>query len=81
MNELSRREFFQYLTLRAVHRAQKSIAKATRAFDAATPETAGRAPCARCYARFDPDEHEILCSACREYEEKQRALFEQITPR
>ncbi len=76
MDALSRREFIQYLTRRAVHTAHKSVARATRALDAPPPEPTGRAECARCYARFEPVEHEILCPACREREERQRGLLE-----
>ncbi|MBI3914871.1 MAG: hypothetical protein HY327_11890 [Chloroflexi bacterium] len=82
LNELSRREFFQYITQRAAQRAYKSIAKATRAVQAITPPAAAAgAQCARCYARFEPLDDELLCAACRENDAKQRALLEQLPPK
>jgi hypothetical protein len=81
MPELTRREFFQYLTLRALNRAQKTIGKTTRALDAAAPAPRGAAQCARCYARFEPQADEILCAVCRENDARQRALLEHLPPR
>ncbi len=38
-------------------------------------ETGSTRECARCYAPFAAEDHELLCPACLDSEEKQQALL------
>jgi len=80
MNDLSRRQFFSFLGVKAAESAQGvliSVARTTRTLNA---RPRGDAKCARCFAPFDPVADESLCATCRDSEAKQQSLIAEIFP-
>ncbi|MBI3912687.1 MAG: hypothetical protein HY327_00615 [Chloroflexi bacterium] len=76
MSEISRRQFFSLIAVKATERAQGALvsaARAARAFDSSKAIS-----CARCNVRFIPIATEGICPNCQQVESKQQDLIAQI---
>ncbi len=77
-NSFSRREFFALLgrpVTRARQRVEAGEQRLREIKAAQQVETGLTRECARCYAPFAAANHELLCPACLDSEEKQHALL------
>ena len=80
MSELSRRQFFSFLVVKAAESTQNVLVSAARTTRALEPRPRGSAKCARCFVPFDPVAAELLCATCREIEAKQQSLIADAFP-
>ncbi len=80
MSELSRRQFFSFLVVKAAESTQNALVSVARTTHAFEPRQRGSAKCARCFAPFDPIADESLCATCRDIETKQQSLIADAFP-
>ncbi len=80
MSEISRRQFFSFLVVKAAESTQNALVSVARTTRALKSRPRGSAKCARCFAPFDPVADESLCATCRDIEAKQQALIADVFP-
>ncbi len=77
-NSFSRREFFAFLgrpVARVRQRVEAGEQRLRQIKAIQQVETGSTRECARCYAPFVAGDHDLLCPACLDSEEKQKALL------